>query len=69
MAAPSAFLYPIIHRFKKAECVPTSRVSVQAIDLKEFAEENDCQPEELGRPGVLPNSSAAAFYRCKMALR
>ncbi|MET3455218.1 hypothetical protein ACXWSK_09270 [Streptococcus pyogenes] len=44
MAAPSAFLYPIIHGFKKAECVPTSCAIVQAIDLKEFAEENDCQP-------------------------
>ncbi|WP_256573817.1 MULTISPECIES: hypothetical protein [Pseudomonas] len=39
MAAPSAFLYPIIHEFKKAECVPTSHAIVQAFDLKEFAEE------------------------------
>ncbi|MGX1174581.1 hypothetical protein [Pseudomonas sp. R151218B TE3479] len=38
MAAPSAFLYPIIHGFKKAECVPTFHAIVQAFDLKEFAE-------------------------------
>jgi hypothetical protein len=38
MAAPSAFLYPIIHEFKKAECVPTSRVIVQEIDLKGFSQ-------------------------------
>ncbi|WP_269457820.1 hypothetical protein ACNT2N_17310 [Pseudomonas thivervalensis] len=43
MAAPSAFLYPIIHGFKKAECVPTSRIIVQGIDLKELIEANDCQ--------------------------
>ncbi|WP_156331363.1 hypothetical protein [Pseudomonas kilonensis] len=61
MAAPSAFLYPIIHGFKKAEYVPSSRTTVQVIDFKEFTWKNDCQPEDLDRPGVLPNSSVAAF--------
>ncbi|WHS56958.1 MULTISPECIES: hypothetical protein [Pseudomonas] len=69
MAAPSAFLYPIIHEFKKAECVPSTRIIVQAFDLKEFAEENDCLPEALDRTPVLPNSSVVALYVCRMTLR
>jgi hypothetical protein len=34
MTAPLAFLYPIIHGFKKAGCVPESAANAQVVDFK-----------------------------------
>ncbi|WP_256662455.1 MULTISPECIES: hypothetical protein [unclassified Pseudomonas] len=34
MAAPFVFLYPIIHGFKKAGCVPIPLTDMQVIDVK-----------------------------------
>ncbi|MXR29848.1 hypothetical protein [Pseudomonas sp. PICF6] len=60
MAAPFEFLYPIIHEFKKAECVPTEWIDVQVIDLKERVLLWGVHGPGVNWVEVLPNGSSDA---------
>src|SRR5450830_836236 len=63
-AAPFEFLYPIIHRYKKAEYVPTSLALCQVIDLDEIGENisagNGGRTEEFATQWLKPHQGWAA---------
>ncbi|WP_335944136.1 hypothetical protein [Pseudomonas sp. G166] len=62
MAAPFEFLYPIIHKFKKAGCVPTAWIGVQVIDFRERVLLWGMQGPGVTWVDVLPNGSGCGHY-------
>ncbi|MDR6957859.1 hypothetical protein J2W43_001840 [Pseudomonas brassicacearum] len=68
MVAPFEFLYPIIHKFKKAEYVPTASDKAQVIDSGEILDEpsfgTSVETDEK-RTKVLPNGARPAHSCAK----
>jgi hypothetical protein len=68
MVAPFEFLYPIIHKFKIAGCVPTASDKAQVIDSGEILDKpgfgTSVETDEK-RTQVLPNGSRPAHSCAK----